>query len=67
MTVGRYPGTKIELDFRGVPGAAMYWSHAGVETYRAWFEQSGLVIEREGVEPRNGNPGFAMLIARKAG
>ena len=66
-TVGRYPGMRIEHDFRGVRGAAMYWSHADVRTYRAWLERAGFVIEREGVEPRNGNPGFAMLIARTAG
>ena len=66
-TVGRYAWTRIEPDFRGVRGVSMYWSHADVATYRAWFENAGLVIEREGVEPRQGNPGYAMLIARKAG
>ena len=66
-TVGRYAWTRIEPDFRGVRGVSMYWSHADVATYRAWFERAGLIIEREGVEPRQGNPGYAMLIARKAG
>ena len=66
-TVGRYAWTRVEPDFRGVRGASMYWSHADVATYRTWFGDAGLVIEREGVEPRNGNPGYAMLIARKSG
>lgn len=65
-TVGRYAWTRVEPDFRGVHGVSMYWSHADVATYRTWFAAAGLVIEREGVEPRNGNPGYAMLIARKA-
>ena len=42
----------------------MYWSHADVMTYRIWFERAGLMIEAEGSEPRNGNPGYAVLIAR---
>jgi len=42
----------------------MYWSHADVMTYRDWFERAGLMIEAEGSEPRNGNPGYAVLIAR---
>ena len=66
-TVGRYAWTRVEPDFRGVRGVSMYWSHADVATYRTWFADAGLAIEREGVEPRNGNPGYAMLIARKAG
>lgn len=63
--VGKLASTRIETNFRGVQGAAMYWSHADVRTYRNWFEQAGFVIEAEGSEPRNGNPGYAVLIGRR--
>jgi SAM-dependent methyltransferase len=62
--VGKWASTWIEKDFRGVPGATMYWSHADVATYRDWFERAGFVIEAEGSEPRRGNPGYSVLIAR---
>jgi SAM-dependent methyltransferase len=63
--VGKLASTRIEPNFRGVPGASMYWSHADVQTYRDWFEQAGFVIEAEGSEPRNGSPGYAVLIGRR--
>jgi SAM-dependent methyltransferase len=63
--VGKLASTRIEPNFRGVRGAAMYWSHADVKTYRGWFEQAGFVIEAEGSEPRNGSPGYAVLIGRR--
>lgn len=63
--VGKLASTRIEPNFRGVRGAAMYWSHADVKTYRDWFEQAGFVIEEEGSEPRNGEPGYAVLIGRR--
>jgi SAM-dependent methyltransferase len=63
--VGKLASTRIERSFRGVRGATMYWSHADVRTYRQWFEQAGFVIEAEGSEPRNGNPGYAVLIGRR--
>ena len=44
----------------------MYWSLADLMTCRNWFERAGLMIEAEGSEPRNGNPGYAVLIARSA-
>jgi SAM-dependent methyltransferase len=64
-TVGKVAWTRIEPNFRGAPGVSMYWSHADVETYRVWFEQAGFVIEAEGSEPRDGNPGYAVLIGRR--
>jgi SAM-dependent methyltransferase len=64
--VGKRAATRIETKFRGVRGASMYWSHADVKTYRSWFEQAGFVIEAEGSEPRNGNPGYAVIIGRRA-
>jgi SAM-dependent methyltransferase len=63
--VGKVASTRIERNFRGVHGAAMYWSHADVRTYRDWFEQAGFVIEAEGSEPRNGDPGYAVIIGRR--
>jgi len=63
--VGKLASTRIERNFRGVTGAAMYWSHADVKTYRDWFEQAGFVIEEEGSEPRDASPGYAVLIGRR--
>jgi SAM-dependent methyltransferase len=63
--VGKEPWTGVEKDWRGVPGARMYYSQADVGTYRRWFAQVGLAIEAEGSEPRDGNPGYAVLIARR--
>jgi SAM-dependent methyltransferase len=65
--VGKYAWTRIEPDFRGVQGVPMYWSHADVATYRTWFERAGFAIEEEGSEPRQGNPGYAVLIGRAVG
>ncbi len=64
-TVGQEPWTGIETDWRGVDGLQMYYSHAHVTQYRAWFEQAGLVVEEQGRIPLRGNPGYAMLVARK--
>jgi SAM-dependent methyltransferase len=63
--VGRHAWTGVERDWRGVPGVRMYYSQADVATYRGWFEQAGFAIETEGCEPRDGNPGYAVLIARR--
>lgn len=64
-TVGQEPWTGIETDWRGVTGLQMYYSHAHVSQYRAWFEQVGFVVEEQGRIPLRGNPGYAMLVARK--
>ncbi len=61
--VGREARTGIERDWRGVRGADMFWSHADVATYRRWFTAAGFRIEEEGVQPPDGIPGFAVLIA----
>jgi SAM-dependent methyltransferase len=66
-TVGRDAWTGIERDWRGVPGARMYYSQASVQDYRAWFAAAGLQIVEEGREPKQGNPGYAVLIARRNG
>lgn len=64
-TVGRDAWTGIERDWRGVPGARMYYSQASVQDYRAWFRDAGLTLIEEGREPKQGNPGYAVLIARR--
>lgn len=66
-TVGQEPWTGVETDWRGVRGASMYYSHGAAEHYRAWFAEAGLEIVEQGREPRSGNPGYAMLLARRAG
>ena len=63
--VGKHAWTGVEKDWRGVPGVRMYYSQADIGTYRGWFAQAGLTIEAEGSEPRDGNPGYAVLIARR--
>jgi SAM-dependent methyltransferase len=63
--VGKDPWTGVEKDWRGVPGVRMYYSQADVGTYRRWFAAAGLAIEAEGSEPRDGNPGYAVLVARR--
>ncbi len=66
-TVGRDAWEGIERDWRGVPGARMYYSQASVHEYRAWFRAAGLAIVEEGREPRRGEPGYAVLLARRDG
>ena len=48
-------------------GARAYYSHGAAEHHRAWFAEAGLEARRAGREPRTGNPGYAMLLARRAG
>lgn len=43
----------------------MWWSHADAATYRAWLEQSGLVVERQEFVPE-GESGHALFWARRA-
>jgi len=43
-------------------GAAMWWSHADVATYRDWISKAGLSIEREEFVPE-GNGGHALFWA----
>jgi SAM-dependent methyltransferase len=63
--VGRRPWTGTEADWRGVEGVRMFYSLADESHYRTWFAEAGLAIAEEGVQPRRGNPGFAVLIARR--
>lgn len=64
VVTGKWARTEVEPDFRGVPGVPMYWSHADADTYREWLERSGFEIVEAGSEPRDGNPGYAVFLAR---
>lgn len=66
-TVGHDAWTGVEHDWRGVKGASMYYSHATITRYREWFAAAGLEIVEQGREPKEGNPGYAMLIAKRGG
>ena len=46
-TVGYNHWVGSEPDWLDVPGATMYWSHVGRDTYRTWFTDAGFVIEQE--------------------
>jgi SAM-dependent methyltransferase len=63
--VGKYEGSWIEPDFRGVSGVTMYWSHADLAATRGWLADAGFSIAEEGTQPENGNPGFAVFVARR--
>jgi len=63
-TVGYQEWVGTEDDWCGVPGATMYWSHAGRETYLRWFADAGLQVEREDFI-REGDGGATVLLARR--
>lgn len=63
--VGRDPWTGVEQDWRDVPGLGMYYSHADVATYRRWIAEAGFTLAESGIEPRDGKPGYAVLIAQR--
>lgn len=63
--VGKVKGDWIEERWRGVEGAAMFYSHAGLDASRASVRDAGFEIVEEGTEPENGAPGFGVVIARK--
>lgn len=63
--VGRDPWTGIEQDWREVPGLGMYYSHADAATYKKWVAEAGFTLAESGIEPRQGNPGYAVLIAQR--
>lgn len=66
-TVGHDAWAGIESDWRGVKGARMYYAHATVTRYLEWFAAAGLDVFERGREPKHGDPGYAVLIARKGG
>jgi len=64
--LGKCACTLVERDWRGVKGATMYWSHAGLPQSRRSIAEAGMQIVEEGSEPAKGSPGFAVVIARTA-
>lgn len=66
-TVGHDAWTGVERDWRGVKGARMYYAHATITRYLEWFAAAGLEVLERGREPKHGDPGYAMVIARKVG
>ncbi|HET7737755.1 MAG TPA: class I SAM-dependent methyltransferase [Tepidiformaceae bacterium] len=62
--VGAEEWTGTEDDWAGVAGATMYWSHPDPLTSRAWFEEGGFTIEREGFIPEGDGGGHTILLAR---
>ncbi|TMG62008.1 MAG: class I SAM-dependent methyltransferase [Chloroflexi bacterium] len=63
-TVGHQAWTGLEKDWLGVAGGDMWWSHADASTYRRWFSEAGLAIERETFVPE-GAGGHTLLVATR--
>ena len=60
---GEREWTGTEDNWLGGP-AAMWWSHAGADTYRAWLEQAGLQVTAQEFVPE-GESGHALFWARR--
>lgn len=63
-TVGHREWTGTEENWLGVPGAAMFWSHADEKTYETWLRDLGFQI-LENVFIPEGEGGHTALLARK--
>lgn len=63
-TVGHQAWTGLEKDWLGVAGGDMWWSHADAATYRGWFADAGLAVERETFVPE-GAGGHVFLLATR--
>jgi SAM-dependent methyltransferase len=63
--VGKHRRTAVEEDFRGVEGAAMYWSYGALYEYQRWITRAGFAIVEEGTQPQRSPSGFAVVIARR--
>lgn len=64
VIVGYSAWTGLEKDWLGVEGGLMYWSHADIGTYRAWFEEAGFSIVSEQFIPE-GEGGHCLLLVQK--
>lgn len=62
-TTGYWAWTGYEENWLG-GGAAMWWSHADVTTYRSWITQAGLSIDREDFVPES-DSGHALFWSHK--
>lgn len=63
-TVGHQAWTGLEKDWLGVEGGDMWWSHADAATYRGWFADAGLTVERETFVPE-GVGGHMFVLATR--
>jgi SAM-dependent methyltransferase len=63
-TVGWDAWTRGDPDWLG-GGAAMWWSHTDHATYRRWFEQAGMEVERVEHVAEGATMGHALLWARR--
>lgn len=64
LTAGWAAWTGIEDDWLG-SGASMWWSQAGVATYRQWLQQAGFRVSGEAFVPE-GDGGHSLFWARAA-
>jgi SAM-dependent methyltransferase len=62
-TVGSKAWTGTEENWLDA-GATMYWSHAGEDGYRTWFEQAGFEILSTRFIPE-GSGGHTLMLAKK--
>ncbi len=64
ITVGHRCWTGTEEDWLGVKGGLMYWSHADIETYRAWFEDGFDFLSQSFIP--EGDGGHSLLLLKKS-
>ena len=64
ITVGFSEWTGVEKDWLGVEDGLMYWSHADISTYRAWFEEVGFSVVSEQFIPE-AEGGHSQLLLQK--
>jgi len=65
-TVGHQAWTGTEMNWLGVPGAAMHWSHTDEATYLRWFETMCLHVRWHRFIPE-GTGGHTLVLANKSG
>jgi methyltransferase family protein len=63
-TVGHQAWTGLEKDWLGVSGGDMWWSHSDADTYKRWFVEAGLTVERETFVPE-GVGGHTFILAAR--
>ena len=64
LAVGSESWTGTEVDWMGVSGAKMYWSHADTETYIHWLGEIGFDICWSKFIPE-GDGGHVLILAKK--
>ncbi len=64
LIAGQNEWTGKEVNWLGVDGGNMYWSHTNRDTYIEWLEKAGFTIVWKQFVPE-GNGGHALMLARK--